>query len=447
MTEKFDAVFEFRFPKRKSVQKICHLLLPFIVATSAHAADFRLLVGHGGPVMDTAVSADGRHALTASFDNSVGHWTLGGEDVTWLEGHAAAVKTAIFLPDNRAASGGDDFAITIWDLETGEGKRLEGHKGQVAGLAVSPDGALLASASWDGSVGLWSLPKGENLIMMTGHGAVVNDVAFSADGVLLYSASADGTIRVWDVADRAETRQLVHHGFGVNKLLLGPGWLAYGAVDGGTRIIDPDTGGEIADLTLDRRPILSLASAPDGSEIAVGDGEGFVMTVSTDTWSITGDYKAAAQGPVWALAWTADSASLLAGGIDDAAFIWPAHNNLDAPIMATNRRGFLTDPSQMSNGERQFRRKCSICHSLTDDGARRAGPHLENLFGRAAGSVAGYTYSETVDGLGFDWTEQTIDQLFDLGPDHFIPGSKMPMQRITRPEDRQDLIAFLKENT
>lgn len=425
-----------------------HLLLILLVAaTPLRAADFRLLVGHGGPVMDTAISADGLHALTASFDNSVGYWTLGSDEVTWLEGHAAAVKTAIFLPDGRAASGGDDFAVMLWNLTSGDGTRLEGHKGQVAGLAVSPDGRLLASASWDGSVGLWSLPEGANVAMMTGHGGVVNDVVFSADGALLYSASADGTIRVWDVAERAETRQLVQHGFGVNELLLGPGWLAYGAVDGGTRVIDPDTAEEIADLTLDRRPILALALASDGSEIAVGDGEGFVMTVSTENWSITGDYQAAAEGPVWALAWTGDSASLLAGGIDDAAYVWPANNDLDAPIMATNRRGFLTDPSKMSNGERQFRRKCSICHSLTDDGARRAGPHLQDLFGRPAGSVQGYSYSRTVDSLDFDWTEDTIDQLFDLGPDHFIPGSKMPMQRITRPEDRQDLIAFLKENT
>ncbi len=421
--------------------------LALLVSVSmGHAADFRVLVGHGGPVMDTAISADGQRALTASFDNSVGIWTLQSDKVRWLEGHAAAVKTAIFLDDTRAASGGDDFAIKIWDLTTGSHKKLDGHKGQIAELAVSPDGSALASASWDGSVGLWNIEDG-TATMLTGHQAVVNDVAFSADGALLYSASADGTLRVWDVAERSEKRQLVNHGFGINKLLLGPGWLAYGAVDGGTRIIDPDTGTELADLTLDRRPILAMAAAPDGSEIAVADGQGFVMTVATAGWSISGDYKAAANGPIWALAYTADSESLIAGGIDDAAYIWPARHDLDAPIMSTNQRGFLRDPEAMSNGERQFQRKCSICHSLTEDGVRRAGPTLSGLMGRPAGSVPGYAYSDTVATLGLEWTEDTIDQLFDLGPDHFIPGSKMPMQRIVKPEDRQDLIRFLKDNT
>ncbi|AZQ65832.1 c-type cytochrome [Silicimonas algicola] len=423
-------------------------LVMALVAAPVFAADFRILEGHGGPVMSADVSADGTRALTASFDNSVGLWTLGNDEVRWLEGHAAAVKTAIFLPGGLAASGGDDFAILLWDVVTGTLRtRLEGHEGQVAALAVSPDGTRLASAGWDGAIGLWDIATGERTGWLMGHDGAVNDVVFSDDGASLWSASADGTVRLWDIATGAEKRLVVRHGFGVNTLTLGDAWLAYGAVDGGTRVIDATTGDDLADLTLDRRPILTMALSPDGSELSVGDGQGFVMTVDTTSWDLIGDYRAAANGPVWALSYTSDGKSLIAGGIDDTAYVFPAHNALDAPIMATETRAFLNDPAKMSNGERQFQRKCSICHSLADDDTRRAGPTLAGLFGRKAGSLPDYSYSETVQRLGFAWTEDTVDKLFDLGPDHFIPGSKMPMQRITRPEDRQDLIEFLKDNT
>lgn len=420
-----------------------------ILSAPAAAADFRLLVGHGGPVMAIEVSEDGSQALTASFDNSVGLWELGSEEVTWLEGHTAAVKAVTFLPGGRAASAGDDFAIEVWDLETGESlARLTGHTNQIAALAVSPDGATLASASWDRSIRLWSLDD-YSMTVLNGHEAPVNDVAFPMDAAsgMLYSASADGTIRSWDAESGQETRQVLRHGFGINTLVLGEDWLAYGALDGGTRVIDLASDDLLADLTLERRPILSMALSPDGSELSVGDGEGFVMSVATDSWRVAHDYKAAGKGPVWALAYTGDGASLISGGIDDSAYLWPVDNTLDAPIMATVERAFLRDPDAMSNGERQFQRKCSVCHSLTEDGARRAGPTLAGLFGRPAGSLPGYRYSKTVTDLEFAWSETTIDQLFDLGPDHFIPGSKMPMQVIAKPEDRRDLIAFLKENT
>ena len=61
--------------------------------------------------------------------------------------------------------------------------------------------------------------------------------------------------------------------------------------------------------------------------------------------------------------------------------------------------------------------------------------------------MPGYSYSDTLDGSDIVWTETTIDALFDQGPDHYIPGSKMPMQVIQNPEDRADLIAFLKQTS
>lgn len=416
----------------------------------AAAGEFEALEGHGGPVMGLALSADGGQALTGSFDNSVGLWDLGGGAPIWLEGHRAAVKTVIFAGEGRIASGGDDFAIQVWDRATGQTlHRLEGHQGQVAALAVSPDGRELVSASWDGSVRLWDLETGAELGALNGHDGVVNDVAFAEGGAKIYSASADGTIQIWDRKTLAFERVVVRHGFGVNRFQLNEaaGWLLYGALDGGLRALSLETGETLADLTQGRKPILAIAISRDGAQAAIGDGEGYIMVVETEGWGVQHDFRAAKRGPIWALAYDAGGGRLLASGIEDAAFFWPIGQKSDGPLLGGEERAFLKDPNEMPNGERQFQRKCSICHSVQDDGVRRAGPTLAGVFGRKAGALPGYAYSEMMRNSEIVWSEATIDKLFDLGPDHYVPGSKMPMQRIVKAADRADLIEYLKRET
>lgn len=423
--------------------------VPPIPFALADGAGYQRLEGHGGPIKGVAVSSDGARMLTASFDYSVGLWeSANGQLVRWLEGHEAAVNAVAFLPGDRALSVGDDFDMIMWDLATGTAlRRFEGHKGKLIGVTASPDATLAATAGWDGAVGLWPLDGGAPRFL-TGHRANVNDVAFTPDGAKIYTASYDGTVRRWDVSSGTEEAVIVSHGFGVNHLVLDThaGWLAYGALDGAVRAIDLSTGAQIADLTAERRPILALAADPTGRLLAVGDGEGYVMIIDTTDWSVLRDFRAALSGPVWALAWEPSGRRLLAGGISDEAALWPINADGEA-LFADGPREFHKDPSQMTNGERQFVRKCSICHSLAPDGGRKAGPTLWRLFGRRAGAIDGYTYSDALTGSGIVWTEKTVARLFSEGPDVFTPGSKMPVQRIAKAQDRRDLIEYLKENT
>ena len=409
--------------------------------TAAQGQEFTTLKGHGGPIMGIAVSPGGQVA-TASFDNSVGLWT--DRHPTWAEGHEAAVTAIAYGANGLLVTGSDDFSVRIWD---GVQSRILGrHKGKVAGLAVSPAGDSVISGSWDGSIMMWPL-DGADPTTLPSPGANVTAVGLSPDGARLYAATTKGELLLYDMADLAPPRALVHHGFGINRLVVAADWIAYGAVDGGTRVIEPLDGAQISDFTLDRRPILSMAHHAETGQLAVGDGHGYIMMVDTSAWRITRDFRATRQGPVWALAFSNDGAVIHAGGLDDVAYAWPVEMLGEFEPGISGERSFLQDPETMPNGERQFMRKCSICHALSPGTSRKAGPTLAGLFGRRAGTVPGYRYSPVLTNSDIIWDEGTVDALFDLGPDHYIPGSKMPMQVIAGPDDRADLIAFLKDAT
>ncbi|MEP3048115.1 MAG: c-type cytochrome [Roseibium sp.] len=437
------------FMRSAAVVGICSCLCVFPI-DAVSAADFQTLKGHGGPIMDIAVTEAGETVATASFDNSVGIWSSSKPE--WLDGHDAAVKVVQFIDNQQVVSAGDDNALIVWNLNDGSSQRREGHTAKIMGLAVSPDKTLIASASWDARIGLWPLSGGEP-VFLRGHNSGVNKVAFSRDGRSLYSASVDGSIIHWDVDAREEKQIVDRNGFGINVIAVSgpPGkpetWLAYGSQDGVTRILDIETGERLHEFSLERRPILGMAVSPDGTRLATGDGHGYITVFNTYNWKIETDFRAALKGPIWALAFSADGDVLHAGGIENIVYSWPVDDLASYDPMTTNTPDFLRKPEEMSNGERQFARKCSVCHSLSEGSARKAGPTLHGVFGRQAGTLADYSYSETLNGSDIIWSENTIDQLFLDGPDHYIPGSKMPMQRIVQAEDRTDLIDYLKTAT
>ncbi|MEQ9695179.1 c-type cytochrome [Shimia sp. SDUM112013] len=420
-------------------------LLSFAVSLWAgHAPaqqdEFATLKGHGGPIMDIAVSDAGQVA-TASFDNSVGWWT--GTTPHWREAHDAAVTALAFAPDGTLISAGDDYAVLRWDLSGAT--ELGRHKGKVSDIAISPDGQQTATASWDGTIGLWQ--EGQAPVFLSAHHGGVNAVAYAPDGKTLFAATMTGRLVAYDTAPPHAMRPLVSHGFGINRIIATADWIAYGAVDGVTRVVSPVDGSAIADFTLDRRPILSMSHHAGTHQIAAGDGHGYIMVIDTQDWRIARDFRATRKGPVWALAYSPDGTMIYAGGLDDVAYRWPVALLSEFDPAISGERAFLRDADTMPNGERQFMRKCAVCHALTPPPSRKAGPTLFGVFGRAAGTLDGYRYSATLTGSDIVWSDDTIDLLFDLGPDHYIPGSKMPQQRITGAQDRADLIAFLKRAT
>lgn len=101
--------------------------------------------------------------------------------------------------------------------------------------------------------------------------------------------------------------------------------------------------------------------------------------------------------------------------------------------------------ADLDNGRRAFAR-CRSCHTITPGGPNLSGPNLYGVFDRKAGGLDAYPYSHALRNAGFDWDAQQLDQWLQ-NPRQFLPGNKMTFAGLSKPEDRRDVIAFLKVET
>jgi cytochrome c len=91
-------------------------------------------------------------------------------------------------------------------------------------------------------------------------------------------------------------------------------------------------------------------------------------------------------------------------------------------------------------GRQLFEKTCAGCHAL---GENREGPRLRDVYGRTSGTAPGYEYSTALKEAKVIWNDSSLEQWL-TDPDAFIPGNNMDFQ-ISQPQERQDLIRFLKE--
>ena len=245
-----------------------------------------------------------------------------------LRGHDDDVQGVAWSPDGgRLATASADRTARIWDAGNGnELTALRGHHDYVTGLAWSPDGGRLATASADRTARIWDAEGGSELVVLRGHAAEVRSVAWSPDGKRLAAASSDGIVRICEGGSGKELLVLRGHGAEVRSVAWSPDGkrLATGSGDHSARIWDADSGRELIALHGHDKRVWGVAWSPDGKRLATGSRDRTARIWDIESGSQLLVVLRGHNGKVRGVAWSPDGGRLATASADRTARIWDA---------------------------------------------------------------------------------------------------------------------------
>ena len=241
--------------------------------------------------------------------------------------HALAVS-----PDGAHVASADGSAVRLWTVEGDKGRQtaegFHGHGNTVSTLAFDPAGRQVIGGSHDNSIRIWDLggnPLGEPLL---GHDGWIRSLAVSAEGREIVSAGNDGTVRRWELSRSLSTRSCADTEGTASVLAVD---------DAGTSLIQRRGDDHRFEIYLqnrecDRSPVAVVdqvhvaAMTPDGRVVAYGALGGRSLTVRPSIGSSDAVEHSHPESGLRAIALSPDGDAVAVGGNSNVVSVWSARD-------------------------------------------------------------------------------------------------------------------------
>jgi WD40 repeat protein/tetratricopeptide (TPR) repeat protein len=333
---------------------------------AATSQEVIVLKGHRGIVPTAVFNHDGKQILSAGEDHFAKVWDAEkGQGVLALKGPPGQARGVAFSPDSTriastfgvwdAADGRKLFAFegasgpvawspdgnwivngtghtaTVREAATGKQIRtLEGHSGELLGVAISPDGHRIATSAHHqdapGAVRIWDAETGHQLLAIKGLTGRVWNVAFSEDSKRIVTVD-DRQAILWDALNGQELLHLAEghtHEIWSTAFSRDGRFIVTGCLDKMVRVWNAKTGKLMQTLKGHTAGVWSVAFSPDGSRIVSAGNDATVRV-----WDAVNGQELLTlkgSGEMFSVAFSPDGKRLAAGGNDGVVRVWVAES-------------------------------------------------------------------------------------------------------------------------
>ena len=243
--------------------------------------------------------------------------------------HNGRVNSIAFSPDGKLiATASWDNQARIWDANSGRPlySPLK-HDGSVNRVRFSPDSSYIATISDDKTVRIWNKQTGKQVTTPLKHSDIVNDFSFSPDTRFIATACNDDTARIWEIG----TNKIISviHGGPVTAVAFSRDgkYIATGSVDKTARIWNARTGKPVSRPMIHRSMVTTVLFSPDGYRLATASHD-FSAMIWDSKWGVPLSHQIMHHGSITAIAFSPDGKTIASASNDCTARIWNAYTGI-----------------------------------------------------------------------------------------------------------------------